>query len=109
MKYLLPCLTLGGLLTAASLQAQIDFYITGSTAFRANTYRAIRTMYPDQGGTLTSQNPADNSGAAANSNVVTFAGSMPTSFGSTPLFISTPTRTAEATCQQAVLTRLRSS
>ena len=82
MKYLLPCLTLGGLLTAASVQAQIDFYITGSTAFRANTYRAIRTMYVDQGGSLTSQNPADNSGAAANSNVVTFAGSMPTSFGS---------------------------
>lgn len=82
MKHLLPCLTLGGLLTAASVQAQIDFYITGSTAFRANTYRAIRTMYTDQGGTLTSQNPADNSGAAANSNLVTFAGSMPTTFGS---------------------------
>jgi hypothetical protein len=82
MKKLLACLTLGGLFTAATVQAQIDFYITGSTAFRANAYRSIRIMYVNQGGALTGQNPADGGGNASGSNIVTFAGTMPTSFGS---------------------------
>jgi hypothetical protein len=82
MKHLLTFVTLGGLLTAATAHAQIDFYLTGSTAFRANTYRSIRAMYGNQGGALTGQNPADGGGNASGSNIVTFAGTMPTSFGS---------------------------
>jgi hypothetical protein len=82
MKKLLTLLTLGALVTAGTVQAQIDFYITGSTAFRANTYRSIRAMYVSQGGSLTGQNPADGGGNASGSNVVTWAGTMPTSFGS---------------------------
>ena len=81
MKKILTILTLGGLITASTVQAQIDFYLTGSTAFRANTYRSIRQMYVSQGGALTGQNPADGGGNASGSNIVTWTGTMPTSFG----------------------------
>lgn len=77
MKKLLTLMTLGGLLTASTLQAQVEFYITGATAFRANAYRSIRAMFGNQGGTLTGQNPADNGGNASGSNIVTFVGTMP--------------------------------
>ena len=78
MKKLLTIVTLGGLFTAGTVQAQIDFYITGATAFRANAYRSIRAMYVNQGGALTAQNPAHD---ASGANMVTFAGTMPNSFG----------------------------
>ena len=45
MKKLVTLLTLGGLLSASTLQAQVEFYITGATAFRANAYRSIRNMF----------------------------------------------------------------
>jgi hypothetical protein len=80
MKKLLTIVTLGGLFTAGTAQAQINFYITGATAFRANAYRSIRAMYVNQGGALTAQNPADP--GASSANMVTFAGTMPNSYGS---------------------------
>jgi hypothetical protein len=46
MKKILTFSMLAGLLGAISLQAAVkDIYITGSTAFRANTYNAIKTLY----------------------------------------------------------------
>ena len=76
MKQILALITLGGLLAAATAQAQVDIYITGSTAFRANTYRSVRLIY---GGNLTGQNPADPNGSGSNS--VTWAGTIPALFG----------------------------
>lgn len=76
MKKTIATLMIGGLF-AASLQAQqVNIHITGSTAFRANNYRAIRALY---GANLVSQNPAD---PASSANLVTFTGTMPAIFGS---------------------------
>jgi hypothetical protein len=76
MKQILALITFSGLFAAATAQAQVDIYITGSTAFRANTYRSIRAIY---GGNLTGQNPADP--GASGSNSVTWAGTIPALFG----------------------------
>jgi hypothetical protein len=85
MKKLLTMLTLSSVFAAATVQAQeVDFYITGSTAFRANTYRAIRTLYAAN---LTGQNPADGGGNASGSNVVTWSGTIPASFGAQTVVI----------------------
>jgi len=75
MKKLFTILAAGGLMTAATVQAQVDVYITGSTAFRANAYRSIQRLY---GLNLTSQNP---SGDASGKNQVTFQGTIPGTFG----------------------------
>src|SRR5882672_9539977 len=77
MKKTLFILTSGALFAAATAQAQVDIYITGSTAFRANAYRSIRALY---GANLTSQNPAHTSNTSG-SNVVTWAGTIPGLFG----------------------------
>ncbi|MEI9962349.1 MAG: hypothetical protein WDM76_14795 [Limisphaerales bacterium] len=73
MKKILSLVILGGLLAASTLQAQVQIYINGSSAFRANAYRVITNLY---GNGLTYQNPggagANNSGAS----VVTLQGTM---------------------------------
>src|SRR5476649_1904149 len=84
MKKLLTLALFGGLFAATTLQAQqVNIYISGSTAFRANAWRAITNLY---GGNLTGENPGgtgplllttNNSGA----NLVTFTGTMPSLFG----------------------------
>jgi hypothetical protein len=65
MKKILTLAVFGGLLAATALQAQsVQIYVCGSTAFRSNAYRAIRSMF--DGGAPTSQNTlgsANNSGA----------------------------------------------
>jgi hypothetical protein len=85
MKNILTLLTTAGLLAAATAQAQVEFYITGSTAFRANAYRSIRALY---GANLVSQNPADSSGTP-NVNQVTFSGTLPALFGGQTVTIRT--------------------
>lgn len=80
MKKTLALILLGGLFATAAHAATKDLYLTGSTAFRANAYRAIKTMY---GNNLTDYNsgtsgsPADLSGA----NRITFTGQMTNVFG----------------------------
>jgi hypothetical protein len=76
MKKTLAFLALGGLFAATTAQAQVDVYLTGSTAFRANAYRSIRALFTGHG-TLTSQNPAD---PASGANQVTWSGTL-TNFG----------------------------
>ena len=83
MKRLLTLLTLGGLFTASTLQAQVELYITGATAFRANAYRSIRLMY---GANLTAQNPAHD---ASSQNQVTFCGTLPSPYGAQTVTIRT--------------------
>jgi hypothetical protein len=79
MKKLLTLALFGGLFAATTLQAQVNIYISGSTAFRANAWRAITNLY---GANLVSQNPggaaANNSGAS----LVTLTGTMPALFSS---------------------------
>lgn len=45
MKKLLLIAALGGLFAATVAQAQVSVYVCGSTAFRANAYRAIGSMF----------------------------------------------------------------
>jgi hypothetical protein len=86
MKKLTSISILGMMLTAASLQAQVDIKITGSTAFRASMFRAITNLY---GANLQNENPggptANNSGA----NRVTYRGTIPTLFGANVVTIYT--------------------
>lgn len=72
-------------MTAATVQAQVDVYITGSTAFRANSYRSIRKLYDVN---LTSQNPADGP-STPNQNQVTFTGTIPSLFGGQTVTVRT--------------------
>src|ERR1700722_6045434 len=73
-------LTAIGLLLAGAVQAQVNIYITGATAFRSQSYAIFRSIY-DSG---FSQNPAVNivSGAdkSANSNLVTWTGTITSLF-----------------------------
>jgi hypothetical protein len=82
MKHIAKLLLLGGLLAAIPASAQVDIYITGSTAFRANAYRSIRVLY---GGSPT-QNPAHD---ASGNNQVTFSGTIPSVFGAQTVTIRT--------------------
>jgi hypothetical protein len=80
MKKTLALLSLGALFAAASAQAQVDLYITGSTAFRANAYRSIRLLFQNAtNSVLISQNPAD---PASGQNQVTWSGRITNLFGS---------------------------
>jgi hypothetical protein len=83
MKKIATLLVLGGLLAAITAQAQVDIYITGSTAFRANAYRSIRALY---GASLANQNPPHD--ASAN-NLVTFQGTISSLFGAQIVTIRT--------------------
>ena len=82
MKKVFAILAAGGIMTAATVQAQVDIYITGSTAFRANAYNSIIALY---GANLTSQNPSP----AGSKNMVTFQGTIPGTFGSQTVTIRT--------------------
>jgi hypothetical protein len=80
MKRILTLVTLAGLCAAATANAQVDIYLTGSTAFRANVYRSMNLIYGRQGGSVTSF-LADTNGAASGVNHVTWIGTMPHLFG----------------------------
>ena len=45
MKKILTMAVLGGLFAASTLQAQVNIYIAGSTAFRANVFRTIQASF----------------------------------------------------------------
>lgn len=82
MKKTLALLTIAGMFTA-SVRADVDIYIAGSTAFRANAYRSIRNLFgqgsnPNPSGVLVSQNPAHD---ASGQNIVTFSGRITNLFG----------------------------
>jgi hypothetical protein len=83
MKKLASILLAGGLWAAATAQAQVDIYVTGSTAFRANAYRSIRALY---GAGLANQNPAHD---ASGQNQVTFQGTISSLFGAQTVTIRT--------------------
>lgn len=69
---------MGGLLTTAAVNAQtVNIHIAGSTAFRANAFRAIRASF--DGGAPTTMNPAN---ATTGTSTVTFSGTMTSLFGS---------------------------
>ena len=74
MKNALTLTILGGLLTTAAVHAQtVNIHIAGSTAFRANAFRAIRAAY--DGGAPSSMNPST---ATTGTSSVTFSGTMST-------------------------------
>jgi hypothetical protein len=76
MKKLLTLALVGGIFAATSLQAQVNIYISGSTAFRANAWRAITNLY---GGGLTGQNPGGTVNLATNNSgasLCTLTGTM---------------------------------
>ena len=60
---------------ATTAQAQVVVYLTGSTAFRAQTYAGITNLY---GANLTSVTPANATGGTGK---LTFTGTMPTLYG----------------------------
>jgi hypothetical protein len=74
MKKLLTLAMLGGLFAATTLQAQVNIYISGSTAFRSNAYRAITNLY---GANLTGQNPGGVGANDSGSSQVTLQGTIP--------------------------------
>ncbi len=74
MKKILTIAALGGLFAAGTLQAQVNIYIAGSTAFRANVFRTIEASL-DTGYTV---NPAN---AGTGTGVLTFQGTMNSLFG----------------------------
>lgn len=78
MKKLLTLALFGGLFAATTLHAQVNVYISGSTAFRANAWRAITNMY---GINLTGENPGGIAANNAGASLVTMTGTMPGVFG----------------------------
>jgi hypothetical protein len=77
MKKIATIAVLGGLFAASTLQAQVNIYIAGSTAFRANAFRAVKAAF--DGGTWTSINPAN---ASSGTGVYTAQGTMTSLYGS---------------------------
>jgi hypothetical protein len=77
MKKALTLTILGGLLTSAAVNAQVNIHIAGSTAFRANAFRAIRAAF--DGGAPATMNPAS---ATTGTSTVTFSGTMSNLYGS---------------------------
>lgn len=70
-------LSVTGLLSLASIQAQVEINISGAVAFRDTAYLAIRSLY---GANLASQNPAD--GPTTSSQLkVNWTGTIPALFG----------------------------
>jgi hypothetical protein len=76
MKKILTMATLCGLFAASTLQAQVNIYIAGSTAFRANAFRAIRAAFDGGNPTMNPPNATTATG------VVTFQGTMASLFPS---------------------------
>lgn len=77
MKKALTLAVLSGCFATGALHAQVNIHISGSTAFRANAYRGIRTSF--DGGAPTAMNPAN---ATSGTSIVTFQGTMSALFGS---------------------------
>jgi len=81
MKTTIQLGILGLMFSAAVAQAQIDIYVTGSTAFRSSAYRGIITLY---GTGLQNQNPAGpltGAGNQSGANQITWSGTMTNVFG----------------------------
>jgi hypothetical protein len=76
MKKILLLAALGGLFAATAVQAQQSIYICGSTAFRANAYRAIRDSFDSSPAV---QINAQGKGTGAG--LMTFQGKMTNMFG----------------------------
>ena len=76
MKNILTMAILGGLFAASTLQAQVNIYIAGSTAFRGNAFRAIKAAF--DGNTWTTVVPAS---ASTSTGVYTAQGTMTSLFG----------------------------
>lgn len=76
MKKSLILAALGIMSLATSLRADVHIYICGSTAFRSNAYRAIRSLY-DVGFSQNTGATANNSGAGT----MTWSGTMSTVSG----------------------------
>ena len=75
MKLHTLALMAAGLLgSLAAEAAQVDIYLTGSTAFRADVYATIRSMY--DGGA-----PTQTPGSSSSSSVITWSGTMTSLFG----------------------------
>jgi hypothetical protein len=70
---------LAGALLVTSAQAQTEINLSGAVAFRSTAYRAIRNLFLN-GGTLTSQNPADGPTTPAELKV-TWTGTIPSLYG----------------------------
>ena len=84
MNYKNKALVLAGALGfAGAAQAQVTIYLTGSTAFRAETFNSINTLY---GGGLTGRQP---SGATTSSSKVTYTGTIPALYGAQTVTIKT--------------------
>jgi hypothetical protein len=82
MKKLLTMAILGGLFAASTLQAQVNIYVAGSTAFRGNAFRVIQSSF--DGGNWTSVNP---SGATTSTGVYTAKGKMTSLYGSQDVYV----------------------
>jgi len=74
MKKILTIAVLGGLFAASTLQAQVSIYIAGSTAFRANVFRAVKAAF-DSTPTIV---PAT---ASTGTGVYTMTGTMSSLYG----------------------------
>ena len=73
MKKLMTLALLGGLFAATTLQAQVNIYLVGSTAFRASAWRAVTNLY---GSGLTGQNPGGVAANNSGTSIVTLTGTM---------------------------------
>jgi len=80
MKKLLTLALFGGLFAATTLQAQVNIYISGSTAFRANAWRAITNLY---GAGLAGENPGGITANNGGTSLVTMTGTMAAMGGQT--------------------------
>jgi len=76
MKKILTIAALGGLFAASTAQADVNIYIAGSTAFRANVFRAVTTAF--DGGAPTKINPAN---AGTGTGVYTAQGTISSIYG----------------------------
>jgi hypothetical protein len=86
MKKITTLGILGLVCTAVSVQAQVNIYITGSTAFRASMFRAITNLY---GANLQNENPGGTTANNSGANQVTYGGLMSGVFGSQQVTIYT--------------------
>jgi hypothetical protein len=77
MKKILTIAVLGGLFAASTLQAQVNIYIAGSTAFRANVFRAVSAAF--DGGAPTTKVPSN---AGTGTGIYTLQGTMTPLYGS---------------------------
>ena len=76
-------LAVAGLGFATATQAQVTIKLTGSTAFRAETFNSIVALY---GGNLTTKTPAN---ATTSSSTVTYVGTIPALYGGQTVTLKT--------------------